>query len=63
MKIAKRVVLFEQLSFFIEKYRFKETLQFISKLREIAILKGIAIIFSDNEEIVTIDQHRFLETE
>jgi PAS domain S-box-containing protein len=59
----KSVVLFDQLNYLIVKYGFNETLQCIFKLREIAILLGITIITSIDDEIIAIDQLRMFEKE
>ncbi|MFX0152493.1 MAG: PAS domain S-box protein [Candidatus Hodarchaeota archaeon] len=59
----KSAVLIDQLNFLFTKYGFEKILQWIFKLREIAILLNVTIIISIDEEVVAIDQLRQLEKE
>ncbi|UCG00289.1 MAG: PAS domain S-box protein [Candidatus Heimdallarchaeota archaeon] len=59
----KSVILIDQLNFLLAKYGFDKILQWIFKLREIAILLSVTIIISIDEEVVAIDQLRQLEKE
>lgn len=59
----KSVVLIDGVNFLIVKYGFQETLNFVFKVRELAILLGFVVILSVDEEIIPSNQLRLLEKE
>jgi hypothetical protein len=56
----KSVVLIDGVNFLIVKYGFQETLNFVFKVRELAILLGFVVILSVDEEIIPSNQLRLL---
>ncbi|MHA1993409.1 MAG: PAS domain S-box protein [Candidatus Hodarchaeales archaeon] len=59
----KSAVLIERLDFLIAKFGFQETINFIYKVREIAIFLNLVVILSLDEQTVTPHQLALLEKE
>jgi PAS domain S-box-containing protein len=59
----KSVILIDRLDYLILTYGFKETLLFVYRLRELAILFGFIILLSIDDKTITEKQVRLLEKE